>query len=227
MSYHLIPFSHLHPEEKNRRNQALINWVSEHQQPVAWLNGWKPGCVNVGATQNIALVVDKAEAARQGLVVVQRQGGGGTMYLSEEGEVSWAIIVPETQLPQEITDIYTEVCGRVVTALARLGVSASHKSINDIITKHGKISGATARKTKGVVYVGGTLLWKVNRESVWRVLYPLGMDDKGRDKKILQLTSVFEECGASKQDTINALINALTKQTYTLTTYEALMNTAK
>lgn len=211
----LIPFSHVHPDDKNRMNTQLIDWVAKHQEPLVWLNGWKPGCVNVGAGQRVEVVVDVAEATKQGLIVVQRQGGGGTMYLSEDGEVSWAIIAPKAQLPEDINDIYKEICGRIVKALATIGITAHHKPINDVATENGKISGSTVRKTKGVTYVGGTLLYSINREQMWSVLYPNGVDDKGRNKNSLRLTSVQEESGATKEELISALTEGLTQDEYT------------
>ncbi len=207
--YTLITYTTLHPEEKNTINERIISQVAQTGRPVVCVHGWKPGCVNVGAGQDIAQAVDVQEAQRQGLVVVQRAGGGGTMYLSEDGEVSWMLAYPTRT--QDINEDYADVCGRVVDALATLGIEAQHKPINDVVTANGKISGATARRTQGVTYVGGTLLYSVDREKLWAALYPHGVDSKGRAVSTRALTSVQEECGASKQELICALQHALTQ----------------
>ncbi len=146
-------------------------------------------------------------------VLVRRQGGGGTTYLTEDGEITWGIVAPDNYFPDDVNKIYQEVCGQIAEGLEEIGIEARHEPINDIVTENGKISGATMKREDGVVYVGGTLLYKTDPEEMFTLLTP--NEDKLKDKQIEEfrdrVTSVEQESDASFEEAVEALKKALLK----------------
>ncbi len=208
-----IPFQHYNPYFKTGLNKALIESVRESSEKIIFLSGWKPDCVNIGYSQKIEEEVDLNEVKERDLVVVRRQGGGGTTYLTEDGEITWGIVGPEENFPEDVNMIYQDICGKIASELEKIGIKAEHEPINDIVTEEGKISGATLKREDGVVYIGGTLLYKTNPYEMFQVLTP--GEEKIADKKIEKfedrVSSIKEESDASFEDTVEALKKGLLK----------------
>lgn len=202
-----IPFTHYNPYFKTGLNKALMESSRGSGETVVFLSGWKPNCVNIGYSQEINEEIDIEEAEERDLVVVRRQGGGGTTYLTEDGEITWGIVAPEENFPDDVNKIYQEVCGRIASGLEKIGIEAEHEPVNDIVTEKGKISGATLKREDGVVYIGGTLLYKTDPEEMFQILTP--GEDKIADKKIERfedrVSSVKKESYASFEETVEAL----------------------
>ena len=202
-----IPFTHYNPYFKTGLNKALMESSRGSGETVVFLSGWKPDCVNIGYSQEINEEIDIEEVEERDLVVVRRQGGGGTTYLTEDGEITWGIVAPEENFPDDVNKIYQEVCGRIASGLEKIGIEAEHEPVNDIVTEKGKISGATLKRENGVVYIGGTLLYKTDPEEMFKILTP--GEDKIADKKIERfedrVSSVKKESYASFEETIEAL----------------------
>lgn len=206
-----IPFQHYNPYFKTGLNKALMESVRDSGEKIIFLSGWKPDCANIGYSQEIEEEVDLDEAEKQDLVIVRRQGGGGTTYLTEDGEITWGIVGLEENFPDDVNRIYQKVCGKIAEGLKEIGIDAQHEPINDIVTEKGKLSGATLKREDGVVYIGGTLLYKTDPHEMFQVLTP--GEEKIADKKIEQfedrVSSIKEECDASFEDTVEALKNGL------------------
>ena len=185
--------------------------VRDSGEKIIFLSGWKPDCVNIGYSQEIEEEVDLEEAEKQDLVIVRRQGGGGTTYLTEDGEITWGIVAPEENFPDDVNKVYQEVCGKIAEGLKEIGIDAQHEPINDIVTEKGKLSGATLKRKDGVVYIGGTLLYKTDPHEMFQVLTP--REEKIADKKIEQfearVSSIKEECDAGFEETVEALKKGL------------------
>ncbi|MBC5793242.1 MAG: lipoate--protein ligase family protein [Nanohaloarchaea archaeon] len=207
MEWRYIPFKHYEPGFKTGLNSAAIESVSETGQPIIFLAGWSPGCVNIGYSQEVEEEIDKEEFEKRDLELVRRQGGGGTTYLTEEGEITWHIIVPKDYFPGDVNRIYEKVCGEIAEALEALGIEAEHEPINDVVSEKGKLSGATLKQEKGVIYVAGTLIYETDPEEMFTVLTP--NEDKKKDKQIEEfeerVSSVSKESDASFDDTRQAL----------------------
>jgi len=168
LEWRFIPFRHYNPYIKTALNKVVVDVVKKTGEPIIWLAGWKPSCVNIGYSQKIRDVINLEEVKKFGLIIVRRQGGGGAVYLSDDGEISWSIVAPVEYFPEDINKIYKRVCGRVIQALRE--ITARHKPVNDIVTEKGKVSGVTIKKDHSVVYVGGTLLYDVDKSMLKKVL---------------------------------------------------------
>lgn len=211
--WRFISFKKYDPFLKIALNEVVVDSVKKTGIPVVWLAGWKPSCVNIGYGQHVRDVVNLEEAKKRKISIVRRQGGGGAMFLSEKGEISWSVVAPERFFPKNPNEIYERVCARIVNALKDLGIKSWHKPVNDVVTDKGKISGATIKKEGSVVYVGGTLLYSVDAELMRKLLRP-ERDHLKRQKvpeKFKQVASVSRLCKASFSATINALKDNLLK----------------
>ena len=214
MKYRFIPFQHYNPYFKTGLNQALMESVRETSEPVIFLSGWKPNAVNLGYSQSFQEEVNQKEfEKREDVVLVRRQGGGGATYLTEDGEITWGLVAPNEELPEDVNKLYRKICGEIAEALSSIGIEAEHEPVNDVVTEKGKISGATMKRKDGITYIGGTLLYKVNAEEMFTLLTP--DEDKMEDKQIKEfrdrVTSVKRESDASFEEAVNALREGLTK----------------
>lgn len=209
--YRLISFEKFGPYLKTALNDIVIEYVQKTQVPVIWLSGWDQDCVNIGISQDPHKVLNIKTVLENNLPIVRRQSGGGATYLTKDGEISWAIVAHKEEFPTNLHDIYKSITQTIISALKKLNISAKYKPINDIITKNGKISGATLRKENDVTYIAGTLIFKTDKEKMNDVLRPENDDLKKEkikesDKKI---TSIFEESDASFNESVNALESSL------------------
>lgn len=214
MKYRLIPFQYYNPYFKTGLNQALMESVEKSREGVIFLSGWAQDTVNIGYSQTVEEEVDMREVERRNVAVVRRQGGGGTTYLTRDGEITWGVIAPESEFPEDINKTYEKICGELVRGLKTISIEAEHEPINDIVTSNGKISGATTKKKNGIVYTGGTLMYQNNPEEMFTVLTP--DEDKLRDKRIKdfkdRVTSVVKESDASFKEAVNAVRKGLSKE---------------
>lgn len=211
MRWRFIPFESYDPFLKTALNQVAIDSVKKTGVPIVWLAGWTQDCINIGYGQKVEDVVDLDEARKRELPVVRRQGGGGAMFLSKDGEVSWSMVAPQVCFPEDVNEIYTAVCGKIIDALGLLGVVARHKPINDVVTSRGKISGATVKKDGGVVYVAGTLLVDVDETVLRAVLRPERDSGKRRSvpEKEKRVTAVRRESDARFDKVVEVLGSVL------------------
>jgi len=188
--------------------------VRDSGEEIIFLAGWDRKCVNLGYSQNFGEEVNVDEFQdREDVALVRRQGGGGATYLTPEGEITWGIVAPEEEFPDDINRIYEEVCTKIAEDLEEIDVEAEHEPVNDIVTGRGKISGATLKREEGVIYIGGTLLYENNPEEMFSLLTP--SEDKKKDKQIEdyrnRVSSIENESEASFEDARESLKQALLK----------------
>jgi lipoate-protein ligase A len=212
MTWRYIPFQYYDPYFKTGLNRALIESVADGADPVIFLAGWEKNCINIGYSQEIEQQVDLEEfEKREDLVIVRRQGGGGTTYLTREGEITWGVVAPENMFPDDVNRIYSQVCGEIAEALGRIDIEAQHEPVNDVVSSEGKLSGSTIKQQDGVVYIGGTLIYDVDPEEMFSVLTP--GEEKIGDKEIEdfreRVSSVKAESNASFEQTRRALRDQL------------------
>ena len=212
MIWRFIPYKKYEPYVKTALNQVAIDAVKKTKQPIVWLAGWNKNCINVGYRQKISKVINLDEAKKQGLAVVRRQGGGGAMYLSKDGEITWGIVASAHYFPKNPNKVYEIVCGKIVETLQDLGISAKHKPINDVVTEKGKISGATIKTDQYTTYIGGTLLYDVDKNQLLKLLRPEKDTIKGGiPEKNRKISSVSHESKASFNEVIAVLKRNLLK----------------
>lgn len=186
--------------------------VRDGNDAVVFLSGWNQKCINLGYSQSFEEEVNVEEfESRDDVILVRRQGGGGTTFLTPEGEITWGIVAPNEEFPDDVNKVYGEICGKIAEGLKEIGIEAEHEPINDVVTENGKISGATLKREDGITYIGGTLLYDVDVEEMFSLLTP--SEDKKKDKRIKEhkerISTIKKESDASFDEAVRALNEAL------------------
>ncbi|NWF97095.1 MAG: lipoate--protein ligase family protein [Candidatus Thorarchaeota archaeon] len=150
--------------------------------PTFRLYRWKPSAVSIGTFQGMTTEVDIEYCKKKGVSTVRRLTGGGAVYHDYEGEVTYSIIIPKDHrlAPRDIAESYRVLCGGVISALAKLGLSSSFQPINDILVEKKKISGNAQTRRHSCLLQHGTVLVRLDVEAMFSVLkvHPVKISDK-------------------------------------------------
>jgi lipoate-protein ligase A len=189
---------------------SLTKFVGEGKSPptIRFAEYW-PSAVSVGYTQKIKEVIDLGECTKLGVDIARRSSPGGAVFLKKDMALSAIIIAPRELLNADVRKNYLELYDRIISALSQLGITATFKRPNDLLVNGKKICGGTQNQTSKAVFVAGTILYDVDKETMSKVLV-LDSDINER------VTSVKEHSEASKEELLKALVSALAegKETY-------------
>ena len=133
---------------------------------------WKPSAVSIGYFQLVEQEVNVEACKALGIDVIRRMTGGGAVYHSYEGEVTYSIIVNQDhpKIPNDIIKSYEVICSGIVMALEKLGINANFKPINDIDVNGKKISGNAQTRRWGILLQHGTILMDTDIRTMFTVL---------------------------------------------------------
>jgi lipoate-protein ligase A len=152
----------------------------------------------IGYHQELEKEVDVDYCRENGLPITRRQVGGGAVYL-DENQLFWHIIVPRSQAPYRIEDVYSRYLAGPVNALRAMGIPAVHRPVNDIQVEGRKIGGTGAATIGDAMVIVGSLIFDFNYELMARVLKV--PSEKFRDKVYQSLreylTTIRRELGAN------------------------------
>src|SRR5207245_2888054 len=106
----------------------------------------------IGSHQSVGNEVDPEGGSRRGFAVTRRMSGGGTMLCEPNRTITYALYLPESLVVGiSFRKSYAELDAWAVQAFNELGVPASYREINDIISPRGKIAGAAQARRRGFV----------------------------------------------------------------------------
>jgi len=137
---------------------------------------WKPSAVSVGRFQDIANEVQQSNCRRQGVDIVRRITGGGTVYHDCDGEITYSIIAEEEDFgTTDVVQAYIKICNGLIEAAKILGVEADFnlgdpKNCPNITIQRKKISGSAQFHKGGVLLQHGTFLLDANLEKMFTFL---------------------------------------------------------
>jgi len=137
---------------------------------------WKPSAVSVGKFQSVGKEVQLENCREQGVDVVRRITGGGTVYHAFEDEVTYSVIAGKEELgAKDIAGVYGRICAGLAEAINILGMTADFNEGNakvcpNLTVNGKKISGSAQSHKGGVVLQHGTVLLKVNLEKMFTFL---------------------------------------------------------
>lgn len=154
-------------------DEALCRLRSEGKSPnTIRLYRWKPSAVSIGYFQIVEEEVSVEACKELGVDIIRRMTGGGAVYHSYEGEITYSIIVNQghPKIPDDIIKSYELICNGLVLALKDLGMPAAFRPINDIDVNGKKISGNAQTRRWGVVVQHGTLLLDTDIRTMFTVL---------------------------------------------------------
>ncbi len=180
-------------------DEAVLQCMAPGQPCTLRFYEWRPSAVSIGYFQGVEQEVDVDACRAKGVDVVRRLTGGGAVYHDREGEVTYSLIVPESYpgIPHKVLESYGVLCAGVVKGLAKLGLPAVFRPINDILVNGKKISGNAQTRRFGGILQHGTILYTVDPALMFSLLKV--PNEKLRDKIIAgveeRVTSITRELG--------------------------------
>ncbi|WP_144902016.1 lipoate--protein ligase family protein [Halobellus captivus] len=137
---------------------------------------WSPSTLSLGYGQDPD-TVDWTHCDTEGVSVTRRQTGGGGIYHDTDGDVSYSITAPKSELPGDLMDAYHLLCEPVLDAFERLGIDADYVDepvpeiwrpacylrklhpAHDIVASGRKISGNAQYRRRDAVVQHGSLTY--------------------------------------------------------------------
>ncbi len=159
--FDVIVSSSLSPIENLALEQQLL---TEREDNILFLYRNTPSVI-VGKHQSIEAEVDVEYCRENGIAIVQRSSGGGTVY-HDLGNINWSFISSRTEIPL----LDSNPTRPMIDALAYLGVTATAGCRNELRIDGWKISGTAAQIGRTRQLFHGTLLHRSNLNVLEQVL---------------------------------------------------------
>jgi lipoate-protein ligase A len=132
---------------------------------------WIERALVIGSHQSVTNEVDLEAARRHGFLVTRRMSGGGTMLCEPDGTITYSLYLPGTMVAGvSFRKSYALLDAWAVSAFNELGVPASYREINDIISPRGKIAGAAQARRRGFVLHHTTIAHTMDVEMLPRLI---------------------------------------------------------
>jgi lipoate-protein ligase A len=134
-------------------DEVLLESVrSGRRRPTLRLWEWIEPALVIGSHQSVINEVDVVAARELGFVVTRRMSGGGTMLCEPGRTITYSLYLPESLVAGiSFRRSYAVLDDWAVRAFVELGIPASYREINDIISPRGKIGGAAQARRRGFV----------------------------------------------------------------------------
>ncbi|HBU12340.1 MAG TPA: hypothetical protein DEB31_06320 [Clostridiales bacterium] len=143
-------------------------------------------CAMLGANQIAEAEIDMARAKQEGVQIVRRASGGGTIF-TDPGTFLITIILPYYE-GQDLRQTAAEgLAGPIVSALEKMGIPAKIEGRNDILVSGKKVSGFAQYVRHGKICSHGSLLYDADLEMLARILRV--DDEKIRSKALRSVRS--------------------------------------
>jgi lipoate-protein ligase A len=153
LGWQLIPASP-HPAHMHMAlDEVLLERViAGARGPTARFWEWTESALVIGSHQSVLNEVDLPAARRLGFTLTRRMSGGGTMLCQPARTITYSLYLPDTAVDGlSFRQSYAALDAWAVRAFNALGVPASYREINDIISPRGKIAGAAQARRRGFV----------------------------------------------------------------------------
>jgi lipoate---protein ligase len=134
-------------------DEVLLDQVIHGRRPPTMrLWRWIEPALVIGSHQSVMNEIDQVTAKELGFVVTRRMSGGGTMLCEPDRTITYSLYLPESMVAGiSFRKSYAYLDAWAVRAFNELGVPASYREINDIISPRGKIGGAAQARRRGFV----------------------------------------------------------------------------
>ena len=137
--------------------------IAGSRRPTVRFWDWVQPALVIGSHQSVMNEVDGAAARALGFTITRRMSGGGTMLCEPARTITYSMYVPGSAVAgMSFRHSYAALDAWAVRAFNALGVPASYREINDIISPRGKIAGAAQARRKGFVLHHTTVAHSMN-----------------------------------------------------------------
>jgi lipoate-protein ligase A len=126
--------------------------IAGERRPTVRLWEWVEPALVIGSHQSVVNEVDTIAARTLGFTITRRMSGGGTMVCEPDRTITYSLCIPATAVAGlSFRQSYAALDAWAVRSFIALGVPASYREINDIISPRGKIAGAAQARRRGFV----------------------------------------------------------------------------
>ncbi len=126
--------------------------IAGSRRPTVRFWEWIQPALVIGSHQSVMNEVDREAARMRGFTITRRMSGGGTMLCEPARTITYSLYVPGSAVAgMSFRQSYAVLDAWAVGAFNALGVPATYREINDIISPLGKIAGAAQARRKGFV----------------------------------------------------------------------------
>ncbi len=174
--------------------EYLFTAVRDEDIVMLWQN--EPSVI-VGKYQNVFEEINVKQAMLDGIRIVRRNSGGGTVF-HDLGNLNYTIIM---DFDADTFDGYDRFLAPVIQALENMGVSAKKRRSCDIAIGEEKISGSAQCVKKGRILHHGTLLFDSDLEALRKYLRSTDAVVTSKAVKSVrsQVTNVAEHMGRQSE----------------------------
>src|ERR1700736_1784867 len=141
------------------------------RRPTLRIWEWIEPTLVIGSHQSVINEVDSVAARELGFVVTRRMSGGGTMLCEPGRTITYSLYLPESAVAGiTFRKSYAMLDDWAVRAFVEMGIPASYREINDIISPRGKIAGAAQARRRGFVLHHTTIAHTMEVELLPRLI---------------------------------------------------------
>jgi lipoate-protein ligase A len=171
-TWDVIPYSSYPAHMHMALDEVLLGEVIQgHRPPTMRLWRWTERALVIGSHQSVSNEIDVEATTGLGFMVTRRMSGGGTMLCEPDRTITYSLYLPESMLAGiSFRKSYALLDDWAVRAFIELGVPASYREINDIISPRGKIAGAAQARRKAFVLHHTTIAHTMEVELVQRLI---------------------------------------------------------
>ena len=172
VSWEVIPPSGRGAHMHMALDEVLLEQViSGRRPPTMRLWRWIERALVIGSHQSVLNEVDQRAAKELGFVITRRMSGGGTMLCEPDRTITYSLYLPATMVAGvSFRRSYALLDDWAVERFKELGVPASYREINDIISPRGKIGGAAQARRRGFVLHHTTIAHTMDVELLPRLI---------------------------------------------------------
>jgi lipoate---protein ligase len=193
-------------------DEALLDAVSAGSRPpVLRFWGWTEPTLVIGSNQGVTNELDLEAVARHGFRIVRRLSGGGTMLAEPGRTITWSLVAPEEHVRgMSFVESFAHLDRWAVDTLRSLGVDASYRPLNDIVSPAGKIAGAAQARRRGAVLHHVTMAYSMD-PALLLELIRIGrpaVSDRGVRSAEMKVSPLDTLVAASREEVVAALAAA-------------------
>lgn len=159
--YRIIELEVLDPHIAMALEEVCLISVKDGGDPIIHFWKWDRAAVTIGSFQMLEDEVYTSRCRKDGISVIRRISGGGTMFHEPEQEFIFSITASAGELSKDIPRSYREVLEPIRKGLKDLGIHSDIEE-NNLMVNGKKISGSSQRRTSKAILHHGTILHDVN-----------------------------------------------------------------
>ena len=172
VTWDVVPYSPHSAHMHMALDEVLLQEViARRRPPTMRMWRWVECALVIGSHQSLMNEVDTAAAQDLRFVVTRRMSGGGTMLCEPDRTITYSMYLPESMVAGiSFRKSYALLDDWAVRAFRAMGVPASYREINDIISPRGKIAGAAQARRRGFVLHHTTIAHAMDVELLPRLV---------------------------------------------------------